>query len=529
VDNCKIYGDEYISIFSSDGDIYMESYKKGFAVEKLDEILFENPRVRITNMGALKTILASAPRAAEKIGRMKDRIELYIADNGLKAELVLNLSPEELDAKNRDGLIREIAAKLNENGVCHGIKKEVLGEELKCGKRFVIAEGTPPLDGKDSVVKMYEMQEAKPLVKENGTVDFYDLKLINRVKSGDWLGERIDATEGTPGQTVKGEMIKAANGKNYPLLYDRNTVKEVVQDNRTVLYSRISGAVNYTDGRLRVLNHLEIAGDVNFSTGNVNFDGYVSIKGTVADGFSVIASRDIEINGDLGIGNVKEIISTGGSVYIKGGIVSKGQVKVKASGNVYSKFLENVTVECSGAVHIGFYSINSNISAKAVTMDSVNGRIIGGNTRAEIMVLAPIIGSESEKRTYVEVLGFDREALKADLDAVFRRISELKNEQQKLKCIISALEGKEGIDAFNRKEYNDAADRMAALKQEIRDLEDKRKNIAEYLKARGEGEIRITKTVYTNSFLVIKKTPVDLPAKSAAVTYFFQDGGIKQL
>jgi len=35
-------------------------------------------------------------------------------------------------------------------------------------------------------------------------VDHYELNLINKVKTGDWLGERIDPTPGTAGKSVKG-------------------------------------------------------------------------------------------------------------------------------------------------------------------------------------------------------------------------------------------------------------------------------------------------------------------------------------
>ena len=461
--------------------------------------------------------------------RERERIAIEIADGGLSAEMTLNLSADELDMKNRDSLIREIIIKLRENGIVHGIKKDLLSGELESGKSFRIAEGTPPINGRDSITTMYQIKEAKPLVHEDGTVDFYDLKLINRVKPGDWLGERADATDGIPGRTVKGEQIKAINGKNYPMLYDKNTVMEMRQNDKTVLYSRISGAVNYTDGIIRVSNHLEIEGDVNFSTGNVKFDGFVTIKGTVADGFSVVATRDIEINSDLGIGNVKEIVSSDGSVYIKGGVASKGQTEIKAFRNIYVKYLENANVESGGTLHIGYYSINSNISAKEIIMDSIKGQIIGGNTRAEVRIAVPIVGSESEKRTFVEVTGFDRELLRLDLDNTFHRISDLKNEQQKLKLVISEFEKMGDMSPFQRKDYNDAVDRMYAMKQEIKDLEERRKSIAEYLKARGEGEISIAKKVYTNVTLVIKKTVVDISPDISAATYYFQDGQIKQL
>jgi len=56
----------------------------------------------------------------------------------------------------------------------------------------------------------------------------------------------------------------------------------------------------------KCIHHLEIDGDVDFKKGNINFDGFVTIKGTVADGFSVVAVKDVEILGTIGIGSVKK-------------------------------------------------------------------------------------------------------------------------------------------------------------------------------------------------------------------------------
>jgi len=39
----------------------------------------------------------------------------------------------------------------------------------------------------------------------------------------------------------------------------------------------------------------------------------VTIKGTVADGFSVVAVKDVEILGTIGIGSVKEVVSKRGA------------------------------------------------------------------------------------------------------------------------------------------------------------------------------------------------------------------------
>jgi len=529
VSESVIYADDYLKIFIMPDGVYIESFKKGFPVDQLSGILSSHPEIGVTSINVIKNSINSAPKQPEKFGVLKDRIVIEIFNNDLAAAVTYNLSKEELEPRNREKLIRETLAKLSEAGVVFGINKELFSGEIICGKQYPIAEGIPPIHGTDSIIKMYEMEEAKPTVHEGGKVDFYDLKLINRVKIGDWLGERIEATEGMPGTSVKGESIKPVKGRNFPLNYDKNSVQEIYYSTNTVLYSRINGAVNYSNGKVSVSNHLEIDGDVDLSTGNIKFDGYLTIKGTVFDGFSVEATKDIEINGDLGLGNVKEIVSTGGSIYIKGGISSKSRALVMAAKNVFIKFVDNADITCGGMAHIGYYCINSMINANNVILDSSNGQIMGGHIKAKVGISAPIIGTEMEKKTVIEVTGFDRKSMVGLLDSTLQKINTLKNEQQKLKQILAYFEEQGQLNPVQRKEYNSTIEKMFNNKEEIKNLEEERKNISNYLKARGDGEISVSKKIYPNCTLILKDIVIDIPTTIMSPTYYIQDGDIKQI
>jgi len=527
--NNTIYSDEFFKLFIQQDGVYLETYVRGFPLEKLTSILSSHPELDITNFMAIKSALNNAPKPAEKVGNIKERISFDILDGDLKALMKYNISAEELDLKNRENLIKETVAILNEKGIVFGIKKEIFKENLISGKSYVIAEGLPPVNGIDCIIKMYELQESKPEIDEDGNVDFYDLKLINRVNKGDWLGERIEATDGVAGKSIRGANINPVKGKSFPLNFDKNTVQESVESNKTVLYARAAGAVSYLDGRIIVSNHLEIQGDVDFRTGNIKFDGFVTIRGTIADGFQVDATGDVEVNGSLGLGHIKGINSTHGSIFIKGGIASKGSSIIKAAKHVFTKFVDNTNIVCGGTAHIGYYCINSDITAADVIIDSANGQIIGGNITADIKVLSPIIGSEFEKKTTVIIKGFSREKCKEDLDHAFHNISELKNEQQKVKQLISSLEGQGQMNPFQRKEYNECFDRIIAIKQKIKDLEEKRKDILGYLKAKGDGEICVTKKLYPNCVLIIKKNRIETTSITLAASFYEQDGVLKQV
>ena len=524
-----IYKDEFIKIFSLQNDLYLESFKKGLPLDKLKYTLSLHPEINITNFLLLKNSIASAPHPPQNIGVLKDRLYIETENNDLEAYITFYLPQSELTMENRKKLIADVSQKLQDTGINFGILDKIFDQEIISNKRYMIAKGLPPIDGQDSIIKLYPFPEPQPNIHEDGSVNFYDLKLINRVQSGEWLGEKIDATKGIPGKSVKGKDIKAQNGKDLPLIYDKNTVCEIYDGRKTTLYSKINGAVSYVDGKIAVSNHLEIDGNVDFTTGNIIFDGFITIRGTVSDGFYVEATKDIEINSQLGLGHVKGVVSKQGTIFIKGGISSKGQVELRAAKNIYTKFVENASITCGGSIHVGFYCINSNVTAKEVIIDSSNGQIIGGNIKAEFRVLSPIIGSGIERKTNIEVTGFNRESLKEELDKIFRNISLLKKEQQDLKQLISHLESIKELNSFQKKEHSDGFARILAIKEEISNLEEKKKNISGYLKTKGEGEICITKKLYPNCTLKIKKMLVDLSGGTSATSYYVQNDELKQV
>lgn len=512
-----VFKNEYVKIFTINRDVFAETYKKGFQLEQLHPLLENQPQVVITSLNTLRSLLLTAPAGPRKIGEFRDKIYLDISADALTAYITFYMTKEELSRLSKDKLKNDVAALLKNNGVVFGTDLSFLNDDPEPGRPYTAARGIPAEDGKDAIIRMYEMTEAKPQVAEGGRVDFYEMKLINRVKPGDWLGERIEATEGTPGKNVLGEEIEPVKGKTAPLNYDKKTVAEIQKKNRTTLVSKISGAVNYVDGRISVSNHLEIDGDAGVATGNIKFDGYVTIHGTINDGYSVEATNDIEINSPYGLGNIKSLISTNGSIYIKGGVASKNRVEIIAGKNVYVKFADNARIVCGETAHIGYYCINSDIVAKGVTFDSFNGQVIGGSIRAEVYISVPICGSELERKTTLEVTGFNRQALVRRLDELFHEISTRKIEMQKLKS---------QPESSGR---NSLSEKMSILRDEIKSMEADRKQIALYLKKKGDGEISVTKRIYPNSCIILGGMFAEIDPQVMAQTFYLKDGEIKML
>ncbi len=521
MDSSVYYSDEYLRIFLAENSVMIETFKKGFPINQVSPILASHPEILLTNISALRSAIASAPSYPAKIGELKKRTQLDISSDGLLAEVTFNMPAEALSAASKKDLINEITTLLESNRIVFGIDLSFMSGELAPGRPYAVARGIPAIDGQDAVIRMYEMAEARPEVGEGGKVDFYDMKLINRVKPGDWLGERIEPTNGAMGKTIRGEEIKPQPGKTSPLVYDKNSIAEISSHSKTTLVSKLAGAVNYTSGRISVSNHLEIDGDAGVATGNIKFDGFVTIKGTINDGFSVEATKDIEINGQYGLSNIKSLVSTNGSIFIKGGVSCKERLEIRAAKNIFVKFTDNVRLVCGETAHIGYYCINSDIIAKDVIFDSSNGKVIGGSIKSEIRISVPVCGSEMERRTTLEVTGFNRQALIRRLDEVFHEISIKKTELQKLKSQSSAPSGNSSVQNLS--------DSLFLIKDQIKQMEDERKQLASYLKTKGEGEISVTKRLHPNCSIILSGMYAEATPGGIAQTFYLKDGEIKQI
>ncbi len=525
-----IYSSEHVMITRRTDGYYIESFKTGMSVEQFNKVISQYNEMKITSFMAIKSAIMFAPKPPVKFAEAKQRVSIEISSDELKAYVTLAVMEEEFTGDKKVVLIREILKKLGESGVVFGVKQDTLLNQLCNGKQILIAEGTQPENGRDAIIKMYELNEAKPEVKEDGNVDHYELNLINRVKADDWLGEKLDPTPGFPGKSVKGNPIAPMPGKNYPMLYDKNTVKETYESGRTVLTAIRDGAVFYEGDRIGVSNHLEITQNVDFKTGNIDFDGFLTVKGSIEDNFSVVADKDVEVLGDYGVGSVREIISREGSVFIKGGIAGKNKAVIRSKKDIYTKYVSDATIICDGSVHIGFYCLNSNITAKEVILDSTKGQIIGGSIQADIKVVSSIIGSASEKRTVVSVKGFDRNSLKDRLEKITVRIEDFKSDIARIKQEISIYSS--ATAQLTREQmiiYENIKNRFFDLKNDLKLFEDERKCLINYLRTHGEGEICILKKAYPNTLVEIKKVYKEISKVTLSTSFYIQDGELKEL
>lgn len=292
---------------------------------------------------------------------------------------------------------------LAEKNISFGINEDSIKEALEeenWGFKILVAEGKPPVNGKDAKI-IYKFplpsERTGPKIDEKGNVNYYDLGLIHNVKMGQLLVEKIPGDDGNPGTSVLGTEIPARKGKDIRLPRGNNTVADEDELN---LFATIDGHVSIADSKVIVNPVLTIARDVDFSTGDIDFVGNVCINGNVNSGFKVNSGGDIEIRGFIDGAEV----TAAGSILVKGGITGCMKTLIKARDSIHAHFVENSRLDAGRDVAVREAIMQSYIKAGGnITVSGRKALIVGGIIQAGREVEARIMGSQLATQTIIEV------------------------------------------------------------------------------------------------------------------------------
>lgn len=525
-----LFTNDFIQIILEEELIFIKVLKKDYPIQALNEILLGFPRVSITNFIALQSALVNCLSSAIKIGELKPRLELLVSHDKQLAQGYIRLTLDEFNESNKKQIVGEIIDLAVDKEISYGIDIKKLIDDLKPMEKFDVAKGLDPIPGEDAFIKMYEIKKTEPLLYQDGKVNHYELNLINKIEKGDWLGERIEPKDGMPGTNIFGEEVEAKSGKQEKLKYDKATVDAIFDADQgvTTLIAKRTGAIVYDQDIIGVSNFIEITGNVSYFTGNIDFDGFVDIKKSVEDNFSVRAVNDIQILGDMGIGGVDFIESTQGNIYIRGGIAGKNKARIICHGDLYTKFAADCTIICEGTVNIGYYAMNCNITAKEVILESTASKIIGGSIEAMVKVEVGELGSKTGVPTRVMINGFDRAKIKEEYDLMGLSIERIKEKIEVLNRSLSRFKG-EAINVEDQAKYDVIQTEYHIAKNNLTTLYDQRKRYISYLHAKGEGEVKVKRIIYPGTTIRMREEVLHVrEVRTIQTSYYLDEREIKQ-
>ena len=188
----------------------------------------------------------------EQIQLNTKEVVVNVDNDHMKASIVLNgIGSDEAYT------YEEIADKLSQAGVRTGINeariREVILNKLY-DIEIVVAEGKSAVNGTDGYYNFFFDSEYerdnKPTLREDGSVDYFNVKLFEKVNKDDKLAEYIEPTKGEFGYDIFGKLLVPKPGRPGPKLRGKGFT--VSEDGKSY-YAQLSGKVEYRNYDLNVM------------------------------------------------------------------------------------------------------------------------------------------------------------------------------------------------------------------------------------------------------------------------------------
>lgn len=381
---------------------------------------------------------------------------VQITADGMEAYIML-VTPDD----GGEYTVESLQKALDERGVKYGIDESALKEladEKKYGLETLIARGTEAVDGKDGYYD-YNFNcnfDKKPLIRPDGTVDYWSVKSIESVVQDQVIAEYHPCVEGTDGKTVTGKPIPAKRGREQLPLKGKGFER---RDDNTYV-ALMSGKIETQNDRVVILPVHELSGNADLSSGNIDFHGDVVIHGSVESGVIVKASGTITVDGIVEACTLE----AGKDIILRSGMLGGNKASVKTKGSITAKFFEFTRIECAGDIRADVLMDCQVQCFGKIIMNGKRGSIIGGLTHGVRGIEVTTLGNDAEKKTVIMTGASPEEYAK--LKQLEKTIQEL---SQGLVQIDEGLRKFEELEKARGVSYKDDPRRVTLLRVKIRD------------------------------------------------------------
>ncbi len=337
----------------------------------------------------------------------------------------------------------EVMDFLKAKRVTYGIYEKRIWEYCERSSYFtelVCAHGLPPVDGEDGTMEFLfkTKQDISLQQRQDGTVDYRDLGLIQNVKKGDALCRISPPKPGSDGIDVFGRPIHYKEGRVPRFPTGRNIA---VSEDGLTLTALIDGCIEYKSMVLNILDSYIVHGNVDGSSGNIDTVGSVTVLGDVLEGFSVKAGGSITVRGMVEGARLQ----AEGNITIAKGMNGMGKGRLICGGDVTAKFFENCNIECEGDVYSDVI-MNSIVKAgNAVILRGKNGLLLGGRCTTGRRVYANYIGNANNLKTDVIIESpalhklIQKKGMEEQDEEIKKQMETLRNSRSLLQSQIDTL------------------------------------------------------------------------------------------
>jgi uncharacterized protein (DUF342 family) len=402
------------------------------------------------------------------LGRREDaHLDVEVAPDASAAWLKIKAARGGTPASVEDAL-----QALADAGVRFGIDAAAVRQACDAATdlRIEAARGVAPKPGENTWFELLvvDTRNRAPKVNAQGLVDFHELGDIPMVRLGQPLMRRHPPTAGEDGHDVRGAALGARAGIDEG--FDTKLVGSTLdsQDPNLLLATCIGQPVTVRNG-VSVEQVLKM-GAVDLTSGNIHYDGTVEIGADVSPGMTVQASGDVIVHGVVDGAR----IDAGGSVRVGGGIIAHAEVHAGVS--VSARFAENASIHAGTAIAIEQMALHCDLQALNQVLVGIaagdRGRLVGGATRAMMLVRTPQLGAPSGGITRVQVgVNPVLAARRRELDQIS---AKQKEEEDKLSKVLKHLTqhgDPKGIWPRVQASWKQALDAWSQTLAEISDLD----------------------------------------------------------
>lgn len=289
-------------------------------------VVVEGPAQEVAPPGVEITVSPDRLRAEVKVFPRR-LVEPCLRDQA--PQTTLHLAVDTREIVENVVTPEDVQAALNREGIVLGVDRAAVEAAAASadGLPRVVANGVPPVEGRDGFVECLVELEPVPVVwsEEADKVNYWERYHFPAVHAGDELAVLHPPIPGTPGRAVTGETIHPRQVREGAL---RAGEGAVLSENGTKALAARDGKP-VVRGTLE--KHIEVSpvmvyqGDVGLASGHVRFDGDVVVRGDVLEGARIEVTGSVTVLGYA----AGAVIQAGGAVKIKGSAVN---CRIRAGG-----------------------------------------------------------------------------------------------------------------------------------------------------------------------------------------------------
>ncbi len=436
-----------------------------------------------------------------------------------RKSVFVTVTPPELGGS--DITSEQIRKAVEGQGILAGISDEKISNLVDIpvyNAPVVVAEEIPPVNGKDAYI-VYDFQTDKSKIKategENGQINFKETNRIqNRVK-GDKLAWKVPAGKGKAGKTLFAEYLEAMDGKDIPLPVGKCT--RVGDDGLSIIADE-NGQVLLVNDKVTIEPVMELPAVNLKNGGNIDFNGKVIVKGNIEDGFSVKASGNIEVSGNVGACSLK----SDGNIIVSQGIIGRDEAKIECVGSLWAKFIESAEIHVDENLIVQESIMSSVVKAqKKIVLTGKKAQIAGGRLFATEMISAKTVGVAGKsteltvgvdpklKERLENLQSMQNDNMKR-MDEIDANIVALENQKKMRKAL--PKEKEESLKAFIE-EKDKVTEQSCEYNEEITQSQNRIKQI------RSVGRVYVSGTVYSGVTIYIRDEKEEVHSEVKAAMY----------